>query len=73
MSWTMNEKDVRQSENSCCAPIVLPSPQCVTQLQKGRNRIPLVQEIFLPSIFMIIAQELTENDDFDGGDNGGWG
>jgi hypothetical protein len=48
-------------------PIVLPSPRGVAQLRKGRNRIPLVQEIFLPSIFMTIAQELTENDAFEGG------
>ena len=73
MSWTMNKKDVRQIEKLFRDPIVLPSLQGVTQLRKGHNRIPLVQEIFLPSIFMTIAQELTENDDFDGGDNGGWG
>ncbi len=54
-------------------PIVLPSPQGVTQLWKGQNLIPFVQEIFLPPIYLTIAQELTENDDFDGGDNGGWG
>ena len=57
MSWTMNKKDVRQIEKLFRDPIVLPSLQGVTQLRKGHNQIPLVQEIFLPSIFMTIAQD----------------
>ena len=40
---------------------------------QGRNCIFLVQEIFVPPIVLTIAQELTENDDFDGGENGEWG
>ena len=40
---------------------------------EGSNWILLVQEIFVPPIFLTIAQELTENDDFDGGENGEWG
>ena len=60
-------------KNSFCLPIVLPSPQGVTQLRKHKIRIPLIQEIFLPPIFLEIAQGLTENDAFDGGGMKGGG
>ena len=64
-------------KNSFCDPIVLLSPQGVTQILKGQNWIPLVQEIFVPPIFLRIAQEFIKNDAFKGGRHRGvenwWG
>ena len=57
----------------CASHSSRPSPQGVTWLRKHKMWIPLVQEIFLPPIFLKITQELTDNDAFDGEENGRWG